>query len=129
LSTYGREIGEAFACRDDLLGVWGDPALTGKPAGDDLISAKPTVILALAQERVIGPARDALRRVGTPTLTDADITLLQQSLIDCGVVAEVEERIGRHVRTAMAALDDAGLDPDGVRQLTVMAHKIAWRDA
>jgi geranylgeranyl diphosphate synthase type I len=46
---YGRAIGEAFAPRDDMLGISGDPALTGKPAGDDLISGKPTVVLALAQ--------------------------------------------------------------------------------
>ena len=47
--SYGDAVGEAFALRDDLLGVWGDPARTGKPAGDDLISGKPTVVLALAR--------------------------------------------------------------------------------
>ena len=93
LATYGREIGEAFALRDDLLGVWGDPARTGKPAGDDLISAKPTVILALAHERATGPARQTLGKVGTPTLTCDDIAQLQESLQDWGVVGEVEERI------------------------------------
>jgi geranylgeranyl diphosphate synthase type I len=129
LATYGREVGEAFALRDDLLGVWGDPARTGKPAGDDLISAKPTVILALAHERATGPARQLLGRVGTPALTCDDIARLQESLRDWGVVGEVEERIDRHVADALAALDSSALDPDGVRELTVMAHKIAWRDA
>ena len=56
LTHYGREVGEAFALRDDLLGVWGDPRRTGKPAGDDLVSGKPTVILSLAEERLRGPA-------------------------------------------------------------------------
>lgn len=129
LSAYGREVGEAFALRDDLLGVWGDPERTGKPAGDDLISAKPTVILALAHERATGAARRALRKVGTAELTAADIGDLQDALVACGVVAEVEERIGRHVAAAIAALDCDALDPDGVRQLTVMAHTIAWREA
>ena len=129
LATYGREVGEAFALRDDLLGVWGDPARTGKPAGDDLISAKPTVILALAHERASGPARRTLDRVGTADLTCDDITQLQESLRDWGVVGEVEERINRHVADALTALDSSALDPDGVRELTVMAHKIAWRDA
>ncbi|GAA3707000.1 polyprenyl synthetase family protein [Microlunatus aurantiacus] len=129
LATYGQEVGEAFALRDDLLGVWGDPSRTGKPAGDDLISAKPTVILALAHERTTGAARAMLSKVGTPDLTVDDITQLQESLQECGVVAEVEDRINRHVAEALAALDSSALDPDGVRELTVMAHKIAWRDA
>lgn len=128
LSAYGREVGEAFALRDDLLGVWGDPDRTGKPAGDDLVSAKPTVILALAEQRATGCARDALDKVGTPALTTADVTLLQEALIDCGVVAEVEARIGQHVAGAVHALDQTALDADGVRQLTVMAHRIAWRE-
>ena len=129
LSTYGREVGEAFALRDDLLGIWGDPSRTGKPAGDDLISAKPTVILALAHQRATGAAREQLRKVGTPGLTADEIAELQNALVDCGVVAEVEQRIREHVARALAALDSGALDPDGVRQLTVMAHKIAWRDA
>ena len=54
LAHYGREVGEAFALRDDLLGVWGDPLRTGKPAGDDLVSGKPTVIISLAQDRLGG---------------------------------------------------------------------------
>ncbi len=57
ISQFGREVGEAFALRDDLLGVWGDPRLTGKPAGDDLLSGKPTVILSLAHDRLTGSAR------------------------------------------------------------------------
>ena len=129
LATNGREVGEAYALRDDLLGVWGDPTRTGKPAGDDLISAKPTVILALAQERTTGRPRDLLGKVGTPDLTVEDVTRLQESLLECGVVAEVESRIHRHVAEALEALDNSALDPDGVRELTVMAYKIAWRDA
>jgi len=128
LLEYGEEVGEAFALRDDLLGVWGDPRSTGKPAGDDLISGKPTVILALADERLQGSARRLLRRVGTPELSPADVTLLQSALAEQGVVEAVEARIGCHVRAACSALDGVGLDPSGVSGLTGMAHLIAWRD-
>ena len=128
LLAYGEEVGEAFALRDDLLGVWGDPRSTGKPAGDDLISGKPTVILALADERLRGSARRVLRRVGTPELSPADVTLLQSALAEQGVVDAVESRISTHVRDASAALDGAGLDPAGVSGLTGMAHLVAWRD-
>src|SRR4029079_11884887 len=104
----------AFALRDDLLGVWGDPARTGKPAGDDLISTKPTVILALAHARADGAARRTLQRIGTPQVTPDDVASLQQALVDCGVVDEVEERISRHVAAALDALQSDALDPDGV---------------
>jgi geranylgeranyl diphosphate synthase type I len=129
LTRYGREVGEAFALRDDLLGVWGDPQLTGKPAGDDLVSGKPTVIVALASDRLSGPARAALDRIGSPELTSHEIALLQDSMISCGVVSDVEAMISRHVDSALAALTERALDPEGVQELTAMAYSIAWRDA
>lgn len=128
LSGYGREVGEAFALRDDLLGAWGDPALTGKPAGDDLLSGKPTVILAIAEERVAGRARFLLNRVGTPELTTDDVAVLQEDLEEVGVVKEVESMISGHLRTALSALDSDLLSPEGVLGLTQIAHQIAWRD-
>lgn len=128
ISLFGREVGEAFALRDDLLGVWGDPRLTGKPAGDDLLSGKPTVILSLAHDRLTGPAREALERVGEPELSPADVTRLQDALKAAGVVDAVESRISTHVRDAIQALDQPGIDSRGVAGLTRMAHRIAWRD-
>ena len=128
LDRYGRELGEAFALRDDLLGIWGDPERTGKPAGDDLLSGKPTVIMSLAEQRVRPAARATFAKVGTSGLGADDVELLQAELTECGVVAEVEELISNHVRTALDALDERALDPDGVTQLTRMAHQIAWRD-
>jgi geranylgeranyl diphosphate synthase type I len=128
LDRYGEEVGEAFALRDDLLGVWGDPRRTGKPAGDDLLSGKPTVILALAHDRLFGPARKVLRRVGTPELSPADVVFLQDALAEHGVVDAVESLIRGHVHTAVDALRSGPLDPGGVAGLTSMAHRIAWRD-
>jgi geranylgeranyl diphosphate synthase, type I len=128
ITRYGREVGEAFALRDDLLGAWGDPQLTGKPAGDDLLSGKPTVILSLAEERLRGADRSLLARVGTPELSPADVGQLQQALLASGVVDAVESRISSHVYAAVADLDHPGLSPDGVAGLTQMAYKIAWRD-
>ena len=128
LLDYGEEVGEAFALRDDLLGVWGDPRSTGKPAGDDLVSGKPTVIMALAEERLRGNARRVLRRVGTPELSPADVTLLQSALAEQGVVEAVEARISEHVRAAETALTRVVLDEAGLAGLSGMAHLIAWRD-
>ena len=128
LARYGREVGEAFALRDDLLGVWGDPARTGKPAGDDLVSGKPTVIIALAEERLSGRPRRTLDRIGHPDLDADDVALLQDSMTACGVVTEVESMIADHISSALAALDEPALDPAGVRELTQMAYQIGWRE-
>ena len=49
LRSYGADVGVAFQLRDDLLGVYGDPAVTGKPAGDDLLEGKRTLLLATAR--------------------------------------------------------------------------------
>ena len=129
LARYGKAMGEAFALRDDLLGVWGDPARTGKPSGDDLITGKPTVILSLAHDRLRGTAaRGALGRIGTAEFDGADLDVLQQQLETDGVAAEVEQMISDNVQVALSALEEAPLDPAGVAELTRMAQQIAWRD-
>lgn len=128
LAAYGAEVGEAFALRDDLLGVWGDPTRTGKPAGDDLLSGKPTVILSLAHELLQGAARAVLQRVGTLALSPTDVVVLQDALRVGGVVDTVEARIRAHVQAAVAALETEQLDPRGVAGLTDLAHQIAWRE-
>ena len=65
-TAYGLPLGEAFQLRDDVLGVFGDPAETGKPAGDDLREGKRTVLVATAVERATpaqaSPAPPAPRR-------------------------------------------------------------------
>jgi geranylgeranyl diphosphate synthase type I len=129
LGEYGQAIGEAFALRDDLLGIWGDPERTGKPVGDDLISGKPTVILALAQTRLRTAAgRRALSLVGTADFRTADLAVLMEQLRADGIDTAVEAMISGHVDRALAALDNRDLEPVGVAHLTRMAHQIAWRD-
>src|SRR5204863_2714672 len=85
-SGYGLPLGEAFQLRDDLLGVYGDPARTGKPAGDDLREGKRTVLIALALA--------GLRREDARTLDDA----LGRPLDDREIVdlQRIIERSGAH---------------------------------
>ncbi len=140
LSAFGREIGAAFALRDDILGIWGDPQITGKPAGDDLLSGKPTVIIALAQRRLPQNAQQLLERVGSDISRPDDVAVLQEAIRDCGIQADVEEMISHHLDRGLEVLDllsthlpqaapANGTNPQGpIAALARIAHQAAWRD-
>lgn len=129
LQQWGEHIGRAFALRDDQLGIWGDPALTGKPAGDDLAEGKATVILALAFERLEGPAREALTRLGTVDLRPGDVTVVSDALVSTGVRDDIETMIEDAVARADACLAHGQLTEAGIEGLRSAARAIAWRDA
>ena len=128
LQTYdhfGRALGEAFQLRDDVLGVFGDPASTGKPAGDDLREGKRTVLVALALERC-SPAEAAVVRrwLGDPHLDVAGVTRLREVIVDSGALHAVERLIAEQSQRALAALESAELaEPAGtvLRQLVAAA--------
>ncbi|HVF13828.1 MAG TPA: polyprenyl synthetase family protein [Acidimicrobiales bacterium] len=127
LSAYGLPLGEAFQLRDDLLGVFGDSTLTGKPVGEDLREGKPTVLYALAAEAV-GATGTALDRYGADDLDDGDIVDLQEILVDTGAVERLEARIDGLVESAMLALDQSALLPEARAALTELALFVAGRD-
>lgn len=129
LQCFGDRLGEAFALRDDALGVWGNPALTGKPAGDDLREGKATVLVCLAEGRLTGPDADRLSRLGTPTFTAEDAAALAAALRACGVADEVERLIAEAYAAAVAALASGELTAGGIAGLTDAARTIAWRES
>jgi geranylgeranyl diphosphate synthase type I len=107
LTRFGLPLGEAFQLRDDLLGVYGDPEVTGKPAGDDLTEGKRTVLVALAMTRA--PEAEAKRldsALGT-ALTVGEVEDLRRIIEASGAHAEVERRIGELTSRSLAALDEA----------------------
>jgi geranylgeranyl diphosphate synthase, type I len=118
-SAYGLPLGEAFQLRDDVLGVFGDPTQTGKPAGDDLREGKRTVLVAKALERAT-PAQAALvqRLLGDPGLDAAGVDSLREVLTSTGALDAVEELIDQLVETSRAALATARLD-DPARSVLV----------
>ena len=127
LADFGRHAGEAFALRDDILGVFGDPRTTGKPAGDDIRSGKPTVLLALSAQALTGDAAAALRLAGTPAMTDEDVRTVQHAMVHTGVLGGVEAMIEDRVCDAVAALDLSALNAAGVSELTRVVDELARR--
>lgn len=108
---YGRDIGVAYQLRDDLLGVFGDPVVTGKPAGDDLREGKRTVMLAraLARADVADPAAAAALREGIGKVTEpGEIAELAEIIHSTGVADEMESRISSLRESGLAHL--AALD-------------------
>ncbi|TCJ23679.1 polyprenyl synthetase family protein [Nocardioides jejuensis] len=110
LTDFGVPLGEAFQLRDDQLGVFGDPALTGKPAGDDLVEGKRTVLVAMALDAAPAPEATVLdEALGTP-LDDAMVDELRRIITAAGADVKVEALIDELTERSLAALDAAPLD-------------------
>lgn len=130
LRDFGHPIGMAFQLRDDVLGVFGDESLTGKPAGDDLREGKRTVLIALTRERLDRPARRVLDDLlGDPGLDTAQIAALQATISDSGALARVESMIADYAAIADRALSGARLDNASVGELRDLARAATVRDA
>jgi geranylgeranyl diphosphate synthase type I len=122
LSGYGLPLGEAFQLRDDILGVFGDPAETGKPAGDDLREGKRTLLVATAEQRATsGQAAHLREGLGDPHLSAAAIDEMRSIIRDTGAVDEVESVIVRRTAQAVDALHDAGLTDEAAVALEQLA--------
>lgn len=127
-TAYGTPLGEAFQLCDDLLGVFGDPVVTGKPVGDDLREGKPTLLLALTAQRASSSARPLLERVGRPDLTEDDIDSIAELCVTTGARDGVVNRIDAAVDEAREAIAGADIDPCAVPGLMAMTVAAAWRD-
>src|SRR5690625_3555196 len=120
LGQAGELAGEAFQLRDDVLGVFGDPEATGKPAGDDLREGKRTVLVAHALERA-GPRQERLLRegLGEPSLSAADVERLREVM--------VEDLVTDRGNRAVKILDGLELDEVGRRVLYDLVAAAAHR--
>ena len=128
LSAIGLPLGEAFQLRDDLLGVFGDTSLTGKPVGEDLREGKPTMLWAIASERAGPSERELLERFGAPDLDDGDVGALQELLVATGARDEVESLIDTLALEATAALDQIRLTAESRVALCELAGYASGRD-
>ena len=121
---FGTDIGIAFQLRDDLLGVFGDPSVTGKPSGDDLRTGKRTTLFAAALARAddTDPAAAQQLRSGIGAeLTDNDVDTLRTLITDLGAVDDAEARIATLVESAAAALESSSATAEAKTRLREMA--------
>jgi geranylgeranyl diphosphate synthase type I len=130
LREFGLPLGVAFQLRDDLLGVFGDPAVTGKPAGDDLREGKRTVLVTLARQKLPGSApRLVDELLGDPALDAEQIGMLQAAIRESGAVEQLEKIIAHNVEVALAALQNAPLARSARDELTTLADTVTRRQS
>lgn len=129
---FGTDLGVAFQLRDDVLGVFGDPAVTGKPSGDDLRSGKRTVLLGEATqlaEQADPLAANLLRTSVGTDLTDAQVLQLRDVIEGVGALAAAENRITELTQRALATLASAPINASAKAGLAELARLATDRAA
>ncbi|TML11778.1 MAG: polyprenyl synthetase family protein [Actinobacteria bacterium] len=128
LESYGHHLGIAFQALDDLLGIWGDPRVTGKPVGGDLAQRKKTlpVCAALACERLEAAELSALFASGS--LDERAIARASQLVEAAGGREFTEQLAETHLTRALDALRSSALDDHAVAQLEALARFVTKRD-
>lgn len=130
LQSYGLNVGLAFQLRDDVLGVFGDPQLTGKPSGDDLREGKRTLLIALTREKLSGGGRRLVDELlGDPDLSSEQIEILQRTIVESGALDLVERMIADYTAVAMEALDNGPLEESAALELAKLAERMVKRSA
>jgi geranylgeranyl diphosphate synthase type I len=127
LSTYGLPLGDAFQMRDDVLGAFGDTAITGKPVGDDLREGKPTPLMAIATARANDAQLKELQLVGNQDLTPEQIARVQEVIRETGALDELETVITRLTDEAIAAVQNVPFAQSVRDELITLAEYVSWR--
>jgi geranylgeranyl diphosphate synthase type I len=129
-TDIGLPLGEAFQLRDDVLGVFGDPAVTGKSADDDLREGKQTLLIALAQQETDAAGRRLLGEVlGNPAAGPEGFDAARRLLETTGARARVEARIAERTAVARSAIEAADIAGDARDALDALAVAATSRAA
>jgi geranylgeranyl diphosphate synthase type I len=127
LSAYGLPLGDAFQMRDDILGAFGDTAVTGKPVGGDFREGKPTPLLARACAVATTQQAAVLSMVGAPELSDDDISMIQQVVIETGALQAMEDVISKNHSEAITALKKSEMQGESFDALVHLADVVTQR--
>jgi len=127
-SNFGIPLGLAFQIRDDILGVFGDPEITGKPAGDDLREGKRTVLVALTLQQ----SSSSIAKIFNDLLSERDleeeqIEFMQQTIRDSGALEKTERMMHEYGDRALEALNSMELEADAKQKLQALAERVISR--
>jgi len=122
LSDYGLPLGEAFQLRDDVLGVFGSPEVTGKPAGDDLREGKRTVLIAFTYELASAADLELFDlRLGQADITPQEISAMQRIITSSGALQKVEDLIVQGREAALTAAQSPLITAHAQQALAALA--------
>jgi geranylgeranyl diphosphate synthase, type I len=129
LDTYGAELGMAFQLVDDLLGIWGDPAVTGKPVLSDLRSRKKSLPVTYAVRQGGAAGAELARWLAEPGTPTEDELRHAARLVEDGGGRDwaVAEARRRHEQ-AEAALEAVALPEDVRNRLLALGRLLAERE-
>lgn len=127
-SNFGIPLGMAFQLRDDVLGVFGDPEVTGKPAGDDLREGKRTVLVGLTLQGLpTGVAKIFEELLTGREIDDEQVSFMQQAITESGALKKVERMIVEYWEAALNALDSLEISELGRERLGQLAEAVINR--
>jgi geranylgeranyl diphosphate synthase type I len=128
ISNFGIPLGMAFQLRDDVLGVFGDPKVTGKPAGDDLREGKRTVLVGLTLEaapKSVGKIFEELLVSGD--LDQGQVEFMRATIRESGALDKTERLIAEHSRSSIEALAALEISDSGRKELADLADAVIHR--
>jgi geranylgeranyl diphosphate synthase type I len=128
LADFGGHLGIAFQAVDDILGIWGEPAVTGKPTGNDLRMRKKTLPVALGLERARYAGDELPRLLLGSDLADADVSRTAELLEQCGARRETMAIGESHLQAALRVLDSVRLESGPRAELATLARFVTSRD-
>lgn len=129
IESFAIPLGLAFQLRDDVLGVFGDPKVTGKPAGDDLREGKRTVLIGLTREVLTGTVRNIFDDMLAARDLNADqITFLQQTIVGAGALKKTETMIEELGNQALDELHKLEIESGSKEALIDLAKQVMNRD-
>ena len=129
-SEYGVPLGIAFQLRDDLLGVFGDSSVTGKPTGDDLLEGKRTALISYAIEHLAGAeVEEFIANFGNRSATPDEISRMRALIKNSGAVEFIEKIIEEKTTLALEASKNPRISVDGQELLAQLAIAATRRSA
>ena len=125
----GRHLGHLFQVRDDILGVWGEEAATGKPTGSDIRRKKKTYLVVQAMQQAKGAAASTLKRIyDKPEPSDRDIRRVMDVMESTGARQEAEALAARLADQTLESIQSAELSPRSIRDFEELVTFLQHRD-